>query len=153
MESNNKVLIVTDFTGNLHIVPIGNKAYYQARNQVNKNLQYKFKEGLTEEEALNFVKENNGIDPTFTTPATASDVIANKDKQLADKVSENEQLKKQLEELQAKLDNSNKLTAADVIIKITEAKSEEEVNTLIVGETRKTVLDAAAKKIAELKAA
>lgn len=146
------VLVVTDYVGNLHITPASNKGYYQSKNVVVKDKQFKFKEGLTEDEANDFVLKNNGIDPDFLTPSKATAVIANKD-------AENEELKKKLSALQQEIDEVNKKTATqvgpskaeDVIAKIGIATTEEEVNNLIAGETRKTVVDAGTKRLEDLK--
>jgi hypothetical protein len=102
-------LVVTDYSGRLHIVPIGNKDYYQAQNQRNKLQQYTFQE-MDEEKAHEFVAKNLGIDPKFKTPKQAADVIADKDAEIK---ALREQLKAAQEsnpELQKQRDVLNELS-------------------------------------------
>ena len=143
-----KVLIVTDYAGNLHVVQPKNKAYYQSRNQVVKEKQYRFREGLSETEAEKFLSDNNGKDPDFITPKKAVAIIAEKN-------SENDLLKAKIAELEAKLagegsKDSGKKTVQDTVIEINLASTIEEVKSLSEGSTTKKVIDAAAARIAEL---
>lgn len=87
-----KLLVVTDYSGNLHIVPLGNKAFYQGRNNVIKTKQFKFRE-LDEKAAYEFVEKHGGVDPDHVTPAKAVSLISDKDAEI-------ESLKAQLAELQ-----------------------------------------------------
>lgn len=174
-----KVLVVTDYVGNLHIVPTGNKNYYLSVNQRVKDKQYKFRDNFNEDEAMEFLKKNDGRDPDFVTPAKAQkilqekdDLIAVKDATIEEKDKAIEDLKAQLAALNAKTADNNaanantgiapvvipplvdqkpgKELAADVIAKIQLATSVEAVDELIAGEERKTVLDAAAAQKAKL---
>lgn len=87
-----KVLVVTDYAGTLHITPIGNASFYLGRNQVIKNKQFKLKQ-MEEQEALDYVQANKGSDPNFVNPTKASELLADRDKEIED-------LRKQLALLQ-----------------------------------------------------
>lgn len=76
-----KVLVVTDYSGNLHITPLGNKSYYQAQNAKIKTKQFGLQE-MDEKEAIKLMEDNNGIDPKFRTPTQAAKVIDDKDAEL-----------------------------------------------------------------------
>ena len=145
-----KVLIVTDYAGNLHIVPPRNKGYYQSRNQVVKEKQYRFREIHSEAEAEKFLKDNNGKDPDFITPKKAVIMIA-------EKSAENDELKAKIAELEAKLaggasKDAGKKSVQDIVIEINLAETVEAVNALAEGATAKKVTDAATARIAELEA-
>ncbi len=146
MES--KVLIVTDYVGNLHIVQPRNKAYYQSRNQLVKEKQYRFRDDMTEAEAEKFLKDNDGRDPEFITPKKAVALIA-------EKSAENDDLKARIAELEAKLAGGKepaKKSSQDIVIEINLAETVEAVKALAEGSTVKKVTDAAAARIAELEA-
>jgi len=83
-----KVLVVTDYGGWLHIVPVNNKNWHLERNKVIKDKQYRPKE-MEEEEANKFYDDNNGADPSFVSPKKANQMIASKDDEI-------KQLKEQL---------------------------------------------------------
>lgn len=142
-----KVLIVTDYSGVMHITPMANKSFYQSRNVVVKDKKFTFREHFTEEEALKFVADNQGIDPNFVTPAKVQQTIASKDEEIA-----------LLKEKLAAMENSGnkagealvKDKAVEVITKIQAAQSINEVNEIVGDDTRKTVIDAANNRIAEL---
>jgi hypothetical protein len=108
----NNVLLVTDYSGNLHITPVGNASFYKAQNQLIKDKQYKLKE-MKEDEAMEFVKNNKGRDPEFISTADSASIVAEKNakieelqKQLEAGNSNDEldALKKQNEELQKQLE-------------------------------------------------
>jgi BMFP domain-containing protein YqiC len=145
-----KVLIVTDYAGNLHIAQPRNKGYYQSRNQVVKEKQYRFREGYSEAEAEKFLKDNNGKDPDFITAKKAVIMIA-------EKSAENDELKAKIAELEAKLagdggKDSSKKTVQDIVIEVNLAETVDAVKTLADGVTAKKVIDAATARIAELEA-
>lgn len=144
--SQKKVLVVTDYSGNLHITPVGNKAYYQSRNKLVKTKQYKFREDMTETEAEEFIKTNNGKDPGFVNVSKVDQVLAEKDNEIA----ELRKLLAEKNEGNGSNDNTTvvKQTAKEVIALIETATDAEAVNKLIEGEERKSVLDAATKKLA-----
>jgi hypothetical protein len=92
-QSQPQVLLVTDEGGRLHIVPKANKAIYLSRNQASRrNLYSGFRE-MAKADALKFVEDNNGKDPTFRRPAEI-------ETQLRETEKENELLKSQLAEFQ-----------------------------------------------------
>lgn len=137
------VLLVTDYAGQLHITPIGNKAFYQNRNKIVKTKQYKFRE-MSEEDANAFVVKNKGADPEHLTAQKAAGMINDKDAEIA-------ALKKQLEELQAGKAKKEYADTADVVIaKIIAAETIDQVDELVKDDERKTVVNAADKKRAEL---
>jgi hypothetical protein len=137
------VLMVTDYAGRLHIMPLGNKPFFQSRNKTVKSKQYVFRE-MEEKAAYEFNEKNKGVDPDFITAKKAVNVIQDKDAEI-------ERLKAQLAALQAKPAEKAGDTAVEVIARIKAATTVEELSALIVpGETRKTVLDELAKKSAEL---
>jgi adenylosuccinate synthase len=150
--STQKVLIVTDYTGNLHITPVGNKGFYQSRNRLVKGKQFKFREGMTEAEAEEFVKKNKGKDPDHINLSGAEKIIKDKDAEI-------EELKKQLAEKQkggssdagtsdAGTGEAPK-TAKELIDLIKAATTADEVNALVSQtEERKSVLEAAQKQLA-----
>jgi len=76
-----KVLVVTDYGGWLHIVPVNNKNWHLERNKVIKDKQYRLKE-MEEEEADKFYADNNGADPSFVSPKKANAMIASKDDEI-----------------------------------------------------------------------
>ena len=97
-----KVLIVTDYAGNLHITPLGNKGYYQSRNVLVTEKQFKLQE-MEEDEAVEYVEKHKGTDPGFVKPADAGKLIADKDAEIA-------ALRAKLEELGPKTDDKGKGT-------------------------------------------
>lgn len=137
-----KVLVVTDYTGVLHITPVGNVSFYQNRNQVYKKQQYGYQQ-MEEAEALKYVEANKGRDPKFVKPAETSKLIASKDEEI-------EKLKAQLAALQ-KADEESQLTAKEVIEKIKAATTASEVQALSASDKRATVIAASAAKLEELK--
>lgn len=90
-----KVLLVTDYSGYLHITPTGNKTYYESKNVVNRDRKYKLKE-MEEADAHKFVTDNNGIDPTFTAPAQQTQIINTQQEEL-------EKLREQLKSKDAEI--------------------------------------------------
>lgn len=151
-----KVLLVTDYAGNLHITPVGNKAFYTSRNKVVTDKQFKMKV-LEEEEAYAFVEKNKGQDPEFVTVAGAQKAIASKELELAAKDDEIAKLKAELEAARKNqggtggAKDEESVNAADLVAKINAATTVDEAHSLVGdGETRKTVLDALTKKLAQL---
>ncbi len=156
-----KALVVTDYSGSLHITPLGNKSYYQKQNKLIKTKQFGLQE-MDEEDAKKFVEDNKGRDPKFVRPADTKKIIDSKDKQIED-------LKAQIAALMATNQNGSgsdqtkqtpsqetdssitQLKAVEVIEKIKAATTSDEVNVLASGDTRATVIAAAAAKLEELK--
>jgi len=100
-----EALLITDPFGMLHVVPTGNRDFYESRNRVNTTQQYGIKE-MDEAEALQFVQDNKGVDPGFTPPAQQQNVINTQQeeldrlrKALADSDAEAQKLKEQLNTL------------------------------------------------------
>jgi hypothetical protein len=88
-----RVLLVTDYAGALHIVPLGNKAYYESRNKIIRNKQFRLRE-MNEADALEEIKRCNGVDESFGSTPEADRKLANKDAEI-------EALKKKLAKLEA----------------------------------------------------
>lgn len=176
-KDSKNVLVVTNYFGFLHIVPLSNLTFYQSHNFNNPEKQYSWKE-MSEEEAAKYVDDNNGYDPKFKTPKQQQQALADKDAELeklkADRANQDAELQK-LRDLLNKASNQptipnastavtttgsqssappaeTKETADEVIIKIKVATTPEEVKKLSEGDDRKTVKDAATKKLAELNA-
>lgn len=111
--SDNKVLLVTDHAGNLHITPLGNKAYYQSQNVLNKTgAQYKFVE-KEETEAEAFVKKHAGRDPQFIKPNEAAKILSEKDQVIASKDEQIAKLQSQINSLNNKGAASQNTAGAD----------------------------------------
>lgn len=142
-----KVLKITKSDKTVHVVPLTNKAFYEAYNRRQKGDKKWKLEEIDEEDAKNM----KFIDETHVTPVEATKKLEEKDAEIA-------ALKAQLEALAGAGADTGANGAApqkkanEVIELIAAATSEEQVNTLIAGDTRKTVIDAADKKIAALKA-
>lgn len=105
-----QVLVVTDASGKLHINPIGNKAYYQGRNNAAKKELYKLQE-LDEEKAAQFVAAHEGMDPTWKAPKESAKVIAEQTAALGDLQSKNADLEAQLAALRAQLEQQHEAGA------------------------------------------
>jgi hypothetical protein len=137
-----KVLIIRKPDRTIHQVPIANKAILMSfNNRLPAGLKWSFEE--MDEEAA---KKLPFIDPHYVTAAEA----VTKVKQLEAETSEKDTRIAELEAMLANLNNANLKpaeTAVDVIAKINAATSTEEVKTILGSDDRKTVLDAAAKKI------
>lgn len=146
-----KVLKITKSDKTVHVVPMTNKAFYEAYNRRQKGDKKWKLEEIDEEDAKNL----KFIDDTHVTPVEATKKLEEKDAEIA-------ALKAKLAKLsgnEAPVDNDAYVNesapfkkATEVIELIAASTSEEQVNTLISGDTRKTVIDAADKKIAALKA-
>lgn len=134
-----KVLVVTDYAGGLHITPLGNKNYYVKQNKLIKTKQFGLQE-MEEDVAQKFVEDNKGIDPKYVPATDSRKVIADKDAQI-------EALQKQVAALQV---DTSSVTAKDLIEKIKAATTVEEVKGLAGGDTRATVIAAAAAQIEAL---
>lgn len=160
--SGNKVLVVTKPDGTTHVMPLSNKARLQSHNsRLPVGQKWKLEE-MDEEQA----KEIPFIRKDVVNPGNAQAIISEKDKEI-------EELKRKLSALQGGAgtgtgttadpgaDNGTNgtpggqsgqgekpATALEAIAKINAAETKEQVEALIENEDRKTVLDAAAKKIA-----
>lgn len=148
MEKEKKVLVVTDWFGNLHINPLGNAAYYQAANERNKKTPYQYKViTMGEAEAEKFVNDNKGSDPKWVKPGDAVASVHEKDARI-------KELEEQLAELKGKSGGTadGKVPAKELIEKINAATTAEEIDELVSkDEERTTVIDAAKAKRKELK--
>ena len=142
-----KVLLVTDYSGVLHITPLANKSYYQGKNNIIKDKKFILKE-VDEDEANEFVTKNNGIDPDHISPTKAKALLSDKDTQLDAATKRIAELEAALADGKKPADNTN--SAQDVIIRINLATTVDEVNEVLGTDARKTVLDAATKRISEL---
>lgn len=103
-----KVLVVTDYSGMLHITPQGNKDYYTAQNKLNRDKQYGMQE-MEEDAANEFVAKNFGVDPKFKgfNPPTETinrqeEEIKRLREQLAKKDEQETNLRNMLNELSTK---------------------------------------------------
>jgi hypothetical protein len=76
-------LLLTNYTGVLQIVPLGNRPFFEAQNKTVKKYQYKFRE-MTYQDAVDFVEKHNGRDPDFMTPARTASILSDKDRQIED---------------------------------------------------------------------
>lgn len=138
-----KVLKITKPDKTVHVVPKDNLAFYQGyNNRQPEGSKWKIDE-IEEEEAKNLPF----IDPNHLTGAEAQSKVADLTKVAEEKDAEIEALKA---ELAAK--KSGKLPA-DVAISLIATATEEQIAVLIKDEERKTVKDAAEKRLAELKTA
>lgn len=75
------ILLVTNYFGFLHAVPLGNKTFYQSHNANNPDKQYSWVE-MDEEEAKDYVEKNHGFDPKFKSPKQAVQQVAAKDEEI-----------------------------------------------------------------------
>lgn len=140
-----QVLVVRKNDKTIHVLPIENKASIESYNN-RQSPANKWKIELMdadEAKKLPFVDEN------FVTAADAisqaqqlKTVVAEKDARLLE-------LEAQLAEYK-KAQEPKQLTAQEVVDKINEATTPEQVNEIADGDTRKTVIDAASKKIESL---
>lgn len=134
-----KVLVIRKTDKTIHKVPVENKATLLAfNNRLPEGKKWIFEE-MEEEEAekLPFIDEN------YVTAAQAQD----KAKQLEGIVTEKDARIAELEALLA-AKNAPIETAEALIAKINAAQNEDEVKLIAGSDIRKTVIDAAAKKIA-----
>ena len=134
-----KVLVIRKTDKTIHKVALDNEARLRAfSNRLPEGQRWKF-EGMEEEEAdkLPF------IDESYVTAAEAQD----KAKVLEITVTEKDAKIAELEALLA-AKNAPLETAETLIVKINAALTEEEVKVIAGADVRKTVIDAAAKKIA-----
>lgn len=137
MEKN--ILKVTKSDGSIHFVPNNspNKAMYELHNSKMPNKVVV--EEITTDEMNELITAGSLVNQTLA-------------KKKEDLVSENALKDKRIAELEAQLAASKKEDAKVVIEKINAAQTADEVKVLIEGENRKSVTDAAAKRIAELEA-
>lgn len=147
------VLKITKPDKTIHVVPVANKSFYQTYNRrLPPSKRWKIDE-IDESEA----KDLPFIDETAVSPLEAV-------KKVDELTAENERLKKLLAEKNTGSSQSidvtgsdgagpqlTTLTAKEVIEKVKNASTVDEVNAHIAGDERKSVQDAAAKKIASLK--
>ncbi len=134
-----KVLVIRKTDKTIHKVAIENKATLMAfSNRLPAGQQWKFEE-MEEDEA----EKLPFIDNSYVTAAEAQD----KAKELESVVTEKDAKIAELEALLA-AKNAPIETAEALIVKINAALTEEEVKTIAGADVRKTVIDAASKKIA-----
>lgn len=149
-----KALVVRKPDRTVHVVPLGNKSYLQAQNNrlpADKRLRF---EEMDEEEALKlpFFDEN------YISPSAAQDKLKVVENDLLEKdtrIAELEAKLAEMEQRQAKgAENTQKqggtITAVELIDQIGKEENVDVVKALLDGETRKTVIDAANKRISEL---
>jgi hypothetical protein len=96
-------LIVTNYSGVMHKMPLANKAHYEGQNRRVKKFQYKFRE-MPNQEAIDFIAKHNGRDPDHMTPAKVTSILSDKDRQIED-------LKAQLAALQTNVPDQSAITA------------------------------------------
>ncbi|MEX6689221.1 hypothetical protein QTN47_17055 [Danxiaibacter flavus] len=139
------VLKITKQDKTVHVLPVSNKAFwlgYNKRMPTDRKVKI---EVIDEEEA-------KGLPFYDKSHVSASDALAKLD--ILEK--EGKQKDELIEKLQAQLAASNKTaptaSATDMIEKIKAATNADEIRLLMEGEERKTVTDAANKRIAELTA-
>jgi hypothetical protein len=157
-----KILKVTKDDQTVHFVDLSNKKALQHQSNLRgKGREWKFEE-VDESEAAKFkgYKDNNHVPGNHN--AVSADVVAEKDAEIA-------RLKKLLEATQSKPANtalnenanttasgtaqsgSLSVNATDAIVHIAALQTVDEVNAYLTAEdNRKTVKDAAEKRIAEL---
>lgn len=143
-----KVLVIRKPDRTIHQAQLKTKATLMAyNNRLPEGKKWTFEE-MEQEEAdkLPF------IDPDFVSPLDAKAKLSEKDAQIAELMAKLDALSNGSSEgnqdttLPPQLTPA--LTAEAVILKINAAESEDEVKALILLDTRKTVIDAANKKIA-----
>jgi len=76
-----KILLVTNYFGFMHIVPTGNKDFYQSHNHNNPDKQYSWQE-MDEDKANAYIEENNGFDPKFKTSKQSVKEVTAKDEEI-----------------------------------------------------------------------
>lgn len=156
--SGNKVLVVTKPDGTTHIMPVANKASLMSYNSQLKNPAEKWKfEEMDEEEAQKLPYKRTD----FVSPVNAQAKLAEKDAEIARlKALLDEKKGATTEDTGAAYNatdggapfippasgNAEKATALEMIELINKAESEDAIQALIENESRKTVLEAAAKK-------
>lgn len=135
-----KVLVIRKTDKTIHQAPLANKAVLQA---LNNRLPVKDRFVLEEMDE----KEAAKLPPIDKEYVTGGEAVA----KVKDLQAENEALKAQLQKLQdAQGGGTETLTAKDLIAKINEAGTEDEVNKLVGEDERVSVLNAAKKRIAEI---
>lgn len=134
-----KVLVITKSDKTRHVVHLINEATLKAYSNRNK-LNWKFEE-MEEAEATKLPY----IDETYVSAAEAQTKVVSLESALSEKDAKIAELEKLLAEK-----TKVPAKAEEVIAKINEATTAAQVDELIAGESRKTVLDAAEKKKASL---
>lgn len=137
-----KVLVIRKTDKTIHKVNLNNKATLMAYNQRSK-LGWKFEE-MEEEEAnkLPF------IDESYVTAAEAQTKVKQLEAATEEKDAQIAALQAQLAALNGGGGTIVSLTAIEVIEKIKAATNADEVNTLLGNDERKSVQEAASKKLA-----
>jgi hypothetical protein len=166
--SNTKVLVITKPDKTNHILPLKNKAFWEAHNKRQPaNLKVRIREMEVEEaEKLPFRDEN------YITPAEAltkaNDLSKDNDALTKANAEKDQRIAELMAELEGKKaggkkdsnaddddnneDKGDHLKKADEVIKLIKAATDaKDIDELIKGDTRKSVTDAAKKRIAELK--
>lgn len=134
-----KVLIIRKPDATIHQVPMANKAFLKAfNNRLPGGQKWSFEE-MSEEEAAKLPF----IDPEYVTAGEA----VTKLKSLEGTLSEKDKMIAELEARLATL-SAPAETAVQKIDRIDAATSQDEVTSILGDDGRKTVQDAAAKKIA-----
>lgn len=139
-----KVLMITKPDSTIHVVPLAIKNFWDAHNNRSKPQDRVKMEVIDEKE----VEDLPTHDPNYLNPTEAVEAVDTLKKENAEKDAEIEKLRKQL----AQQANPPIAKAEDVITKINWATTVETIEDLVKGDERKTVKDAADKKIAALKA-
>jgi hypothetical protein len=162
MEAKKKVLFIRKPDKTMHMVELSNKPTLEAQNsRLPAGKKWKF-EVMDEEKAIALLKDGP-IDKNYVTEAEAKAKVISLEQSNADKDKEIEELKAQLAGKSGKAaDDTNggggngssippaPEKAADLIEKINQAKTVEEVKTIWGDDKRTTVVKAAKEKIEEL---
>lgn len=143
-----KVLKITKQDKTTHVSPLSNKAFLEAFNKRQPGeKRWKIEEiDEAEAEKLPF------MDESYVTAGEAQKKLEVLAKESEDKDKEIARLKSLLEGNAGSGTSSEKKTAEEVIALINAATKKEDIEKLIEGDTRKTVNDAAKKKIESLSA-
>lgn len=145
---SNKLLKITKSDKTVHVVPIVNKAFYQAYNKRQKpGKKWKIEE-INEEDAKNIPF----IDESFVTPMEAAQKLEDATKAISDKDARIAELEALLAQKNGGEEKAPDLKAAEKVELIKAATSVDQVKEIAGTDTRKSVIDAAAKRIAELEA-
>lgn len=135
-----QVLKITKPDKTVHVVPINNKTFYLAHNnRLPAEKKWKIEE-INEEDA----KGLKFIDESFVTPLEAVKKVEDQAKTILEKDGKIAELEA---ELSAK--KAGKLPA-DLVITLLATATKEQIEVLTKDDERKTVKEAAAKRLAEL---
>lgn len=144
-DDKNEVLLVTGYNGLYHIIPDmkRNRRYFETQNKINRLQKYKV-QPMSQKEADKIVVDSEGHDKDYVIYQNSGKVIAALQQNRTALEAQIAELQAQLSEAtNAKGDAGDKLNAAELVQKIKEAWTEDEVNALVTkDEKRSTVLTA-----------